>query len=143
MTRIVSAIPGRIRLRDKALRQSHCLEDLQAALSSVSGVLAAEANPATGSLLLHYDSALVDRATMEMQAEAAATAALEGTGAPTARRRMARQFNRYSKYGMLGSLAVSMAYAAAGKKRLHALTGGLFGAFLGVHMLVHRRHLLK
>lgn len=53
------------------------------------------------------------------------------------------QVNRYAKAGMLGSLSASLALAATGQKRLHAVTGGIFVACLGVHLGVHRRSLLR
>jgi hypothetical protein len=44
---------------------------------------------------------------------------------------------------MPASLAASLALAAAGAKRWHAATGGLFLAALHVHLAVHRRHLWR
>jgi hypothetical protein len=41
------------------------------------------------------------------------------------------------------SLAVSLLLAGAGRKRWHALSGGMFVASLAVHLWVHRRHVFK
>ena len=53
---ILHATPGRIRLRLSALRgNAELAEQLQGGLGLVPGILAAEASPITGSLLLVYD----------------------------------------------------------------------------------------
>lgn len=189
MNRIVSAIPGRIRLRDPRLRERAPNERLRARLAALEGVRSVVGNPATGGLLLHYDATRVDRAAMESGVEAAAASELapgappvpnarpraaaaragavvrlerkrppgdsgprsewettghvERRGRPHSARALARQLNGYAKLGMIGSLGASLALAAAGSKRLHIATGGLYLAFLAMHMAVHRRHLLK
>jgi len=51
--------------------------------------------------------------------------------------------NRWAKRGMLLSLAATLLLAAAGAKRWHTVGGLLFLHALGVHLWVHRRHLLK
>ncbi|OHC70945.1 MAG: hypothetical protein A2045_16280 [Rhodocyclales bacterium GWA2_65_20] len=40
-------------------------------------------------------------------------------------------------------LAVSLLLAAVGGKRWHAMSGGVFVAFLALHLAGHRRHLLR
>jgi hypothetical protein len=120
------------------------LERLRATVAALDGVLSIETNAATGSLLLFYDTAKADRSVVESRVEAAAGAVLDAPPPPHARASATkRRANRYAKYGMIGGLATSLVLAAAGKKRLHALTGGAFVACLGVHMAIHRRHLLK
>jgi len=51
--------------------------------------------------------------------------------------------NRWAKRGMLLSLAATLLLAAAGAKRWHTVGGLLFLHALGVHLWVHRRHVLK
>lgn len=142
MSRIVSSIPGRIRARDTALRQPERLARLHAALGATAGVLSASANAAAGSLVLHYDAARIPVEDMEAIVEAAVDAELARpkNGLPPSTR---VRINRCAKYGMLGSLGISLALAASGQKRWHALSGALFVACLGVHLTVHRRHLLR
>lgn len=139
MSRIASSIPGRIRVRDPKLRLPERLERLRAVLAAGDGVASCEANPATGSLLLHYDAAAVAPELMEAFVDAAVDAELVSPRPDTA----AIRANRYAKQGMLASLAVSLAFAATGKKRWHALSGGLFLAGLGIHLAYHRQRLLK
>lgn len=181
MNRIVSALPGRIRVREPALRARRTNERLQTVLAGFDGVLSVEGNPVTGSLLLRYDVAKVSRQAIEAQLEAVVaaesadpagsvsgkshrSAAAEeartkdagSTGAhperyrrvehrapPYSKGAVLRRLNGFAKIGMLGSLAASLALAAAGSKRLHAATGGVYLALLGIHLAVHRGRLLK
>lgn len=151
MIRIVSSLPGRIRLRDPALRRAAPLERLRAVLAAIDGVLSVQSNALAGSLVLRYDVARVAQAAIESQVEAAANpanpASLVLAASPRPRPdhtySVKRRINRYAKYGMLGSLAVSLAFATAGKKRWHVASGGLFLVCLGAHVVLHRRHLLR
>lgn len=153
MNCIVSAVPGRIRIRDRQLRNAALQEQLGAVLAELDGVVEVEGNPRTGSMLLRYTPEHTTRAEMEARVSAAVAAELQppSAAAPeeapaerTPRRwQRDRRLNTWAKYGMLGSLAASLALAAAGSKKAHAATGGLFLGLLGVHMTVHRRHLFK
>ncbi|MBI2306368.1 MAG: cation transporter [Rhodocyclales bacterium] len=142
MTRIVAAIPGRIRIRDGGLRQPDRQDRLHLALAALPGVLSCRGNPVTGSVVVHYDAARVPAARMETLVEQAVDAelALPRDKAAIGRR---LRINRIAKYGMLGSLGASLALAAAGNKRWHAATGIVFVACLGVHLATHRRQLLR
>ena len=142
MSRVASSIPGRIRVRDTALRQPDRLARLHAALQAVGGVLDVESKVATGSVIVRYDAARFAPEAMENLVEQHVDAELARPRSkfpPSARVRI----NRAAKAGMLGSLAVSLALAAAGNKRWHAASGLVFVACLGVHLTVHRRHLLR
>lgn len=142
MTCIVSSLPGRIRIRDTALRQADRLERLAAAVAGHPGVLGVEANSRAGSLVLRYDAALADTEAMEAAVEAAAEAEL-ARPRPGLKPSTRVRLNRYAKRGMAASLGASMLLAAVGKKQWHAATGGAFLACLLVHLAVHRRHLLR
>lgn len=152
---LASRLPGRLRLRDRALRGRDAHEGLLAEFRGWPGVVSVEGNLTTGSILLHYDVGQVTQADMEAKVLKAVSGP-ETTPEPVAskapakrlaspsssRRALIRRLNRYSKIGMLGSLALSLA-ALAGSKRMHAGAGGLFVALMLVHMGVHRHHLLK
>lgn len=142
MSRIVSSLPGRIRLRDTVLCQADRIERLRRVLTAMDGVVSVEANLKAGSLVLRYETARVDVETMEAAVDAAADAEF-ATPLPHRRPTPRVRINRYAKRGMLGSLSASLVFAAAGRKRWHALTGGLFVASLLVHLAVHRRHVLR
>lgn len=158
---LVSCLPGRIRLRHPALRDKRCNARLATALSTLNEALTVEPNLTAGSVLFRYDPTRCDRRAMEARVGAlcgrelgepatAAEPAEERTGAadtpaPAAARRRsaAKQFNRLAKLAMLASFPLSLALAAQGEKRLHAVTGGAFTLFLLVHLIVHRRHLTQ
>ena len=142
MTRIAASIPDRIRVRDTALHQPDRLARLHATLQALDGVRKVESKPGAGSIVVHYDAARVAPETMEGLVEQQVDAELarpRGKFPPSTRVRI----NRAAKAGMLGSLAVSLALAAAGNKRWHTASGLVFVACLGVHLTVHRRHLLR
>lgn len=142
MTRIVAAIPGRIRIRDGGLRQPDRLQRLHGVLAELTGVTSVRTNPTNGSIIVHYDAAQVAPERMEKRLEHAVDAEL---AQPRDKAAIARRLriNRTAKIGMLGSLGASLALAAVGKKRWHAATGMVFVACLGVHLATHRRQLLR
>ena len=142
MSRIVSSLPGRIRVRDRVLRNRARLDQLEVALRRIEAVTSLQSNPGAGSVVLYFDVAQADAAALEEEVDAAVDAALAAP-LPKNKRSLKMQVNRYAKVGMLGSLATSLALAATGQKKLHAVTGGLFVACLGVHLGVHRRSLLR
>lgn len=148
-TAIVSSIPGRLRLRHPLLRRAQQSGDLAAKLRAIEGVLAVDLKPAAGSLLVHYDRTRCDCTWMETQVAAASQFGEDAEGASSqparrfSRRSSDREWNRLAKLGMIASLPVSLALAAAGSKKLHAIAGGVFTLLLLVHLAVHRRHLVK
>ncbi len=189
---LASSIPGRLRLRAAALRHEPVLSRACEVLQAHPGVVSVQANARAGSLLLHYDPALLPWRQAENRLAAVAWAAVapqdaqtpkasetsEAPKAPKAPRRtrsaaaarpsparasvpaapaapaapasaqerhraICHQANRWAKRGMLMSLGASLALAATGAKSGHAVLGGVFVLLLGVHLTVHRRHLLK
>lgn len=141
MTCIVSSLPGRIRLRDPALRQPQRLETLRAELAALEGVSSVRANAAAGSLVVGY-AAEFDAKSMEAAVAAAAAAALGERHAPRRIKHQRVRSNTIVNRGMLGSLAASLLALAVGK-RWHAASGGVFLAFLVLHLASHRRQLLR
>jgi hypothetical protein len=142
MNRIVSAVPGRLRLRDLALRDHQQLERLRCTIAAFDGVRSVDGNPKAGSLVVRYDVASLEPGRIEAQVEAAAAIELAKPATIGGGSRRV-QVNRYAKRGMLASLGVSMLLAAIRQKRWHAASGGLFLACLVVHLGVHRRHVLR
>lgn len=166
---IASSIPGRIRLRHAALRRPERLELLARRLSDWPEALTLEPNARTGSLLLHYDASLLAPAeserrcvaalqallpqppspepatdsTLQPAAQGPTTPAAASTSAATARGSRRVRANRVAKRLMLASLLATLVLAAAGAKRWHIGAGLLFVHALGVHLWVHRRHLLR
>lgn len=142
MNRIVSSLPGRIRVRDKRLRHPARLELLEVELWKISVITELQANAGAGSVVVNFDAEQVELATLESQVDAAVDKALDAS-LDKSKRSLKMRVNRYAKVGMLGSLATSLALAAAGQKRGHAVAGGVFVACLGVHLTTHRKSLLR
>ncbi|WP_146002705.1 hypothetical protein [Telmatospirillum siberiense] len=125
---------------------------LESEFAAWDGVTSATGNPVTGSLLVIYDAARIVPAEMEARvAAAAAPACGRGAGGEDGGRpprpvlsagSLLRRLNRPAKIGMLGSLSLSLA-ALAMNKRLHAAAGGLYLAFLVLHLARHRESLTK
>ncbi|MFM8442918.1 MAG: HMA2 domain-containing protein [Methylococcus sp.] len=142
MSQIVSSLPGRIRVRAPALRRQSHAQHVKAALARLDGVTRVESNPNASCIVIHFDPARVVIEEFDTLVEKTIDDAL-AKPLTIGRRPTRMQVNRYAKVGMLGSLATSMALAASGQKRWHAITGAVFLGCLGVHLGVHRRHLLR
>lgn len=142
---IRSHVPGRLRLRSADLRRRSRNAAVCQTMSGWDGVVSAEGNPTTGSILLHYDPGRIDRADMEARI---ADLLPEPAPAPRAAEPAGIDFdetlwvmNRYAKWGMLATMAGSLAALAFGKK-LHAALGALHLVFLAVHLVNYREQLV-
>lgn len=145
MKPIASAIPGRIRIRTPASLPHAELARLESALRDLEAVTSTRVNASAASIVVEYDASRIGLQDMVAQLSSlAGFAPVPAAASPQKALRFSRsQVNRYAKYGALASLGLSLALAAAGKKRWHAITGGVFLAFLAAHMTVHRRHMLR
>ncbi len=139
--RVVSATPGRIRIRDRALRSPGRLAALEAALAEQEGILETSTNPRASSLVLYFDQRRIAVEALETLVDATLDRLL-ATPVPAGKSRR-RQINRLAKIGMLGSLATSLALVATGQKRGHAIAGALFVAGLGVHLSIYRHSIFR
>lgn len=143
-----SVLPGRIRLRHPLLRDRDVRERVLDSLRPLADIAS---NPAVGSLLLRFDPTDGDReariraevAAMFNTAEpSAAPDPAPAAHAPRRRRRAKWELNRAAKIGAVASMAVSLA-ALGSSRKLHAQAGVLSVALTLIHMLVHRRHMLR
>lgn len=141
-TRIASSSPGRLRIRDLALRDRDRIAQFEAQLHQIDGIREVEANASAGSVVIRYDGDRIEAVELERRVDALVDAVLAAPRSP-GRRSLRRHANRIAKVGMLGSLGASLALAATGNKRWHALSGGVFVACLGVHIGLHRKALLR
>ena len=146
MSRIVSSVPGRIRVRDKALRDQTKLDQLKKELSKIDAITALQDNVRTGSVLLRFDRKAVELSAIEADIDAVVNKVV---GKPLRRQSplSKKNINRYNKIIMLGSLGASLiALRMARRKpriRWHRLTGYIFVANLGVHLYIYRKSLLR
>jgi hypothetical protein len=146
MTRIVSSIPGRIRVRDKKLRNQTTLDSLKTELFNIAAITKLEGNNRTGSLLVWFNKNVVTMSSMEAQIESAVDL-MVGKSSAQQRLLSKKNLNRYNKMAMLLFLGTSLsALTLAGRKRRirwHRLTGYLFVANLGVHLFLYRKSLFR
>ncbi|MDR0635399.1 MAG: hypothetical protein LBF91_10540 [Azoarcus sp.] len=145
MSLIVSSIPGRIRIRHKALADASHSGRVRAACLALDGVARVDANIAAASLTVYYDAAAISAGTMENAIDGIAAG---GPGAARGKRRRGERhreaaLNRYAKYGMLSGLAAALVLANRRTRRAHALSGWLFVACLGAHLYYHRNRILS
>ncbi len=148
---ITSFIDGRVRVRHRALRDVAAAEEARAVLAAAPGVRAATVNPHTGSLLLEYDSHMLDRdgvvALLGQVGELPALKADEcGENVPARRCRLPKGLSRAQALrlvnrGMLATLAASLAFILAGRGPGHVVAGGAFLALNAVHLYAYRRNL--
>ena len=146
MSRIVSSIPGRIRVRDKKLRNQTTLDRLKTELLNIAAITTLEGNNRTGSLLVWFNKNVVTMSCIEAQIESAVNRVI---GKSSAQQRLLskKNLNRYNKMAMLLFLGTSLyTLTLAGRKRRirwHRLTGYLFVANLGVHLFIYRKSLFR
>lgn len=144
MNRIVSSLPGRIRVRDKRLRDQARLNELKKGLAKIAAITELQGDARTGSVVVNFDPSAIEIAALETKIDSAVDKVLAEPLTPPLLTK--KRINRYSKIGMVGSLAASLALAAARRKRWrhwHALTGYLFVANLGVHLIIYRKSLFR
>jgi hypothetical protein len=138
MALIVSTLPGRIRVRHGILASTDCSKRLRHALLAHAGVKEVIARPDARSLIVHYDAKAIVPEIMEDFVDTAVAAEIAARKA--AQTRSAR-LNHYSKYGMLLTLALTLAFAAGRKRRAHTLTGVFFLVALGAHLFHPRQRI--
>lgn len=144
MNRIVSSMPGRIRVRDKRLRDQSRLNELKKALLKIPAITELHGDARTGSIVVNFEPSAIEIATLETKIDSAVDKVLAEPLTPPLLTK--KRVNRYNKIVMMGSLAASLAFAVARRKRwrrLHALTGYLFVANLGVHLYLYRKSLFR
>jgi hypothetical protein len=144
MSRIVSSLPGRIRIRDKRLRDQTRLNQLKKELLKITAIVELQSNPRTGSVVVNFDPGVIEITALETQLDLAVDKVLAEALTPPLLTK--KTINRYNKIAMVGSLAASLAFSAARQKRWrrwHALTGYLFVANLGVHLYLYRKSLFR
>jgi hypothetical protein len=144
MSRIVSSLPGRIRVRYKRLRNQERLTELKKELSKITAITALQDDVRTGSIVVNFDPNAIEIAALEIRLDFAVDQVLIDrlTLLPIPK----KQFNRYNKILMMGSLAASLALTTARRKRWirwHALTGYLFVASVAAHMIIYRKTLFR
>jgi hypothetical protein len=144
MNRIVSSLPGRIRIRDKRLRDQTQLNNLKKELLKIAAITELQVNARIGSVLVNFDPNVIEIAALETKIESAVDKILADPLIPVLLTK--KNINRYNKIAMMGSLTASLAFGLARQKRWrrwHKLTGYLFVVNLGVHLYLYRKSLFR
>ena len=76
MTRVVSTLPGRVRVRDKALRNPALCARVEAQLRQIEGLAVMQPNPSVGSIVLHFAAGDIDPLELERKIDAIIDAAI-------------------------------------------------------------------
>lgn len=151
---ITSCIPGRVRLRHPRLHDPDESGRLCALLHVTEGILDVTANPRTGSLLVLYDTTVVNeddlaRAAARCTGYLAASAherapdTQAGHGVRTRRGFDRRESARLAKRGMMATLGATLLLGLAGREKAHVAAGTLFTLCNAYHIYAYRRQLLR
>ena len=160
---ITSFVDGRVRLRHPALKDGATAELVSSVVGGVEGILAVQANPVTGSLLIYYDTEKLSREQLLELAEQGAAfvpgmnesaVPAEGCEMPSGRACKAcapvdellgfltrRSTTKFIDRAMLVSLIASLAALPLGNRAVHTAAGGVFVSGLLQHLLAHRKAL--
>lgn len=137
---IVSTAGGRIRIRTNRLKSKKISGRLKDRIEALEGVTGVRANPNAHSLIVHFDENRIEMTDLEDQViEICSPPKNDGNGS----NKLTKRLNQASKVGMIATLATSLAYGYAGKKKPHIRFGTAFLALAGVHMLKHSNRLLR
>ena len=142
MTKIVSSIPGRIRVRDKKLRDQDRLDQLKNELSSIAAITELQEDVRTGSLLIRFDRNAIELVDIESSIDSAVNTVIGMLPKPYTPLSK-KNFNRANKLIMLSSFGTSIAALAIPRRSFrrfwHQSTGWLFLANLGAHLYIYRK----
>ncbi|MDR2112005.1 MAG: hypothetical protein LBQ62_02715 [Candidatus Accumulibacter sp.] len=149
--RIVSAVPGRLRVKDPLLSDRATVREVIDSASRELPVLETHANPAACSVVIRYDARAIPLPEMQKRTEDVLAACLASRSEKSPPRRYRYRWrrsprlrlNRYAKIGAMASLAASLGFAYTGRKRPHIVAGWVFVACLCAHMAVFRRTLAR
>ncbi|MBS3799450.1 MAG: hypothetical protein KGY40_00505 [Thioalkalivibrio sp.] len=138
---IVSSVNGRVRVRAQVLRSAGTAAAMVSQLSAVPGVIDARPNAGAGCIAVTFDPDVLEIEVLEKRIESLCRSAERARRNPG--RGITRHLNRATKYGMVASLATSLAYGYVGRKKPHIRFGTAFLVFAGAHMLRYRHTLMR
>jgi len=149
---VASLLDGRVRIRDEGLKREQLVSRIREALLATPGVSIVESNPRVGSLLVIFSAALtaVDKLLKMVSdllgptenpnggGEAPKSSGILPLGSKLSFTIPPGVKRRLVNLGMLTSLALSLAAAVFGFKKLHILAGIVFVALFGDHFYQKR-----
>ena len=136
---LASFVDGRVRLRHPALKKPETLALLEQSALSLEGVLTAQGNSRTGSLLVSYDPDKLSRAKLLEIAEQLKMF-LPAPPAPAAKCSPFRRKTR-REAALLSSAMSTVLVGAFINKRLHMVAGGFLVLACARHLYLRRNRL--
>ena len=121
---LVSTVSGRIRIRSNRLKQTKFGKAAQREAAAIEGVTDARLNTAAGSLIVSYDTRAVD--TEELEDRLEALCSMPATRPANGNKTLSKRLNQATKVGMMATLATSLTYGVAGRKKEHIVFGTAF-----------------
>lgn len=139
---IASTVNGRMRARARILRSAGTAARIAAEVAAVPGVVDVRSDPGAGCLVVNFDP---DRLSVEVLEERIERLCQPAEPVPRNDhgRRLSRQLNRATKYGMLAALTTSLAYGYLGRKKAHIGFGAAFLALAGAHLFRYQGSLFR
>lgn len=137
MLEIASSSPGRLRVRHPAFRNTSDVVERARQLSRLPGVGQVEPNFTVGSILVTYDASRLHEAEIlgSLGLPAPPPPEPDGPGETVAQGGLRPHL---LNAGLLGTLGLTVAGAALGRRTLHVTAGILFLVAVGAHLLVGR-----
>jgi hypothetical protein len=138
---IVSMVNGRVRVRARVLRSAGAAARVAGQLAVIPGIVDVRPNAAAGCLAINFDPDVLGIEALEERIEALCQKVErmsrgQGRGLP-------RRLNQATKYGMLATLATSLAFAYLGQKKAHIGFGAAFLGLAGAHLYRYRGSLTR
>ncbi|MDR2054431.1 MAG: cation transporter [Desulfovibrio sp.] len=135
---IASFFDGRVRIRADALKKPETMDMARNLVQARPGVLKVESNARTGSLLVHYDPAVITREAL-IGAATLLEAQFGGAARVTQTRSAGRKFRTKTEMLLLALSYGGMLAGGLLDRRVHVAFGILFSLLTGAHAYARLR----
>lgn len=147
--KILSSLPGRLRVSHPRMKCHFALDEMLISLKECVGITQVEGQAITGSILIHYDNEVLKEKELLQRAFSSFKVSY-GSPAPKLKKRKGFRLHKSNRLwrtslhgGMLGSLAVCTYTGFKGPKKLHVKSGLAFLAITAEHMRINRKLLFR
>lgn len=144
--RILSSIPGRIRVAHPKLKDHHTMADVLHCMKQMDGMISVEGQTLTGSILIRYNAAVLKELDLMRDLfDDIRSSYLPPLPAKESAfcHKGNRNWRNLLQVGMLGSLLVCTVTGFTGSKNVHLLTGLLFLLVSAEHTRINRSLLMR
>ncbi len=136
---IVSYIPGRVRLRNDALKSQENIDTLLGLAGTVDGITSITPNLKTGSVLVTYDTAQIDEESLQGIASMMQAMFGESEVPSSPIKKCAKILDRKKELAMLTATFGLTVGSLFFGRRLHAIAGVAFTALSIKHMVDRKK----